>query len=624
MAFAGVTNIAGLLALLSLIPFIILYLRRPKPKDETVPSLMFLMQENKRSKQHSFLQRFTSNLLFYLQLLVLLLLSLAIASPFVNLPYDITRENTVIIIDASASMQAREGGESRFDRALDGARGALSGRNTIILAETTPVTVLEDGSSDLARDVLGKLKPRATSTNLGDALLLAKDILGGKPGRIVIISDFLMTEGPDVQVIRTLLTAEDKVVDFIDVSSKVQNTGIIRLEVGKFASKVYVRNFDNEERKRTIEIKKDGKAIASSNLITIAPNSIENFEFDTPAGISTVELSPKDSFEVDDIAYLATPDKLKTNVLLITNLEDKDGLNNLELALRASPDIALRVVHPPVLTITDAGEKIDPYKQDLIIFYRVTRESILPGTFKEVKGYVGSGGSLIYAAQSDLDKVDLGDLALVRLKGQSDTLSKICVDTINSVTQNFERESCFTVASQHLAAEAGDKTVVFASANGDPVIAYRDVEGGNVAYYGIMDETSDFRNLPSYPIFWNSLINFMVGTEDIKSYNYNTGSIATFEEQDVKTPSAAVRASKLLLDEQGIYEFSGRKVAANLLNEKESAVSAEGGRTDISGREALLTGGEPRHDFNLVFLFSFIALVLVFIELLFVKVRGDV
>ena len=122
MAFAGVTSIVGLFALLSLIPFIILYLRRPKPKDETIPSLMFLVQENKRSKQHSFLQRFTSNLLFYLQLLVLLLLSLAVASPFVNLPYDITRENTVVIIDASASMQAGEGGESRFDRALDEAR----------------------------------------------------------------------------------------------------------------------------------------------------------------------------------------------------------------------------------------------------------------------------------------------------------------------------------------------------------------------------------------------------------------------------------------------------------------------------------------------------------------------
>src|SRR3989338_378723 len=176
MAIAGVTNLIGLFALLSLIPFIILYLRRPRPKNETIPSLMFLVQENQKSKQHSFFQRFTSNLLFFLQLLVLLLLSLAIASPYVNIPYDVTKENTVVIIDASASMQAREDGEMRFEKALDEAKGAFSGRNTIILAENNPIVVLEEESTDLAKDVLGKLKPRATTTNLGDALLLAKDI----------------------------------------------------------------------------------------------------------------------------------------------------------------------------------------------------------------------------------------------------------------------------------------------------------------------------------------------------------------------------------------------------------------------------------------------------------------
>ena len=177
MALAGITNLIGLFALLSLVPFIILYLRRPKPKDEMVPSLMFLVQENQKSKQHSFLQRFTSNLLFFLQLLVLLLLSLAVASPFVNIPYDVTKENTVVIIDASASMQAKEGGETRFDRALGEAKKFFSGRNTIILAENNPVVVLEEEGKDLANDVLGKLKPRSTTTNLRDAQLLAKDNL---------------------------------------------------------------------------------------------------------------------------------------------------------------------------------------------------------------------------------------------------------------------------------------------------------------------------------------------------------------------------------------------------------------------------------------------------------------
>ncbi len=614
----------GLLAFLSLIPFIILYLRKPKPKDEVIPSLMFLMQENQRSKSYSFLQRFTANMLFFLQLAILCILSIAIAVPFVSIPYDVTKENTIIILDASASMQTIENGETRFEKALDEAKKYFSGRNTIILAENNPIIVLEEEGNELAIDVLGKLQPRATSTNLGDALLLAKDILGEKPGRVVIISDFIMTEGPDVQVIKTLLTAQDKVVDFVDVSSITPNTGIIKLDIGKFTSKVHIKNFNGEETKTKVEIKKDGKTLAGSNLITIAPYSIENFEFDTPAGVSTLELSPNDNFPLDDIAYIATPEKLKINVLLVTSLED-GKLNNLELALRSAPDISLTIVHPPVLTITPSGEKVDPYKQDLIIFYRVSAKDILPGTFNDIESYVSKGGSFIIAAQPDLAKLSMGDLELLDAKNIITEPAKACVNTINSVTKNFERESCFTTVAQYLKGELKGKSAVFASANDDPLIAFKDMEGGNIAYYGIMDEFSDFRNLPSYPIFWNSLINFMVGTEDIKSYNYKTGSVATFEEQEIKTPTQTIKATKAILDEQGIYEFSGRKISANLLNEKESAVSGDTRLTSISDKEALLSeSGQKMHDFSLVFLLSILGLILVFAELLFVKVRGDV
>ncbi|HLG29637.1 MAG TPA: BatA domain-containing protein, partial [Candidatus Brocadiales bacterium] len=59
----------GLLALIAVAVFVILYLRRPKPQDKIIPSLMFIMQDNKRSRQYSFLQKLMTNLLFLLQLL---------------------------------------------------------------------------------------------------------------------------------------------------------------------------------------------------------------------------------------------------------------------------------------------------------------------------------------------------------------------------------------------------------------------------------------------------------------------------------------------------------------------------------------------------------------------------
>src|SRR3989344_3239529 len=120
----GFTNTIGLLALLSLIPFIILYLRRPKPQDRIIPSLMFLIREKKMSKRYSFLRRFLVNLLFLIQLLILTGLAFTVAMPFIKLPYDVSLENTVIALDASASMQAKEK-NTRFDEAVKEAKKVL-------------------------------------------------------------------------------------------------------------------------------------------------------------------------------------------------------------------------------------------------------------------------------------------------------------------------------------------------------------------------------------------------------------------------------------------------------------------------------------------------------------------
>ena len=97
----------GLLALIAVAIFIFLYLRRPKPQEKVIPSLMFVIQDNKRSRQYSFFQKLMTNLLFLLQLLSILSLALVAAAPFAKLKYDVTLENTVIILDVSASCRQR-------------------------------------------------------------------------------------------------------------------------------------------------------------------------------------------------------------------------------------------------------------------------------------------------------------------------------------------------------------------------------------------------------------------------------------------------------------------------------------------------------------------------------------
>jgi len=614
----------GLLALVTVVVFIILYLRRPKPQEKVIPSLMFIMQDKKRSKQYSFFQKLMTNLLFLLQLLSILGLSLVIAAPFAKLKYDTTLENTAIILDVSASMQAKEKGVSRFDTAIEEAKRVVSGRNSIIMAENTPLIVLENENSNVALDVLSKINPRATTTNLGDALLLAKDILGEKPGRIIALSDFIATEGPDIEVVRSALASEDKIVDFVDVSNEAKNVGIIKLEVTKYNTKIYVKNFNNEAMQRTIKIVKDGKTITETK-VNIAPNSIENFIFDTPSGISKVELNPRDGLEADDVAYIATPPKMKNSVLLITN----EKTSNLELALRSAKGIELNVVNPPVITINTEKQKIEPYKHDVIIVYKINnvdkREGIVPGTFDDIEDYVDNGGNLVIAAQDDLKEINMKGLPVVELKSKINKATKVCIETINQITKQFEKDRCFTATSSYFGAEAKKGTITFASADDkSPIIVYGEKGKGKIAYYGIFDETSDFKTLPSYPIFWDSLINFMIGAEDIKEFNYKTGKIVTINNQKVKTPSSTLTTSKLLMDDVGIYEFDNKKIAVNLLSEKESEIGLPSKIEKQEERKMLLDRESREHDFNLEL--TILALVFLFMltEFLYIKRRGDI
>jgi len=622
-------NQIGLWALLSLVPFIIIYLRRPRPQDKVIPSLMFLIKDKKTSQKYSFFRKLIHNLLFLLQLLALLLLSVSVAAPFVRVPYDVTLENTVLIIDSSGSMQAEEKG-MRFEKAIKEAKKVLSGKNSIILAENIPLIALEDESTDVALDILSKLKPKATTTNLGDAMLLAKDILGERPGRVVVISDFSNIDGPDLLVVKKTLTTEDIIVDFVDVSNKVNNIGITKLDVTKHKMEVHVKNFMDTEKTVVLKLMSGGKEVSSSGNIKVLAKSIEAFVFDdTPAGVSEIVLQPADNFELDNTVYISTPLKKHFDVLLITNKKN----SNLEIALDASKDISLCVVNPPVLTICTSGDKdgakVEPFDQDAIVVHEINnvgeRNGILPGTFIDISSYVKKGGQLIFTAQDELDKINMYDSAILDFKGKVEEAASVCVDIVNQFTKQFEKDICFTTTGKHFKADLKEGTVSIASTSGNnPIIALKNMGDGKVAYYGIFDSNSEFKTLPSYPIFWNSLVNFMIDQESINEFNYKAGKILTIPEQKVKTPSGTLKTSKLIMDEAGIYELDERKVAVNLLDEEESDVAPAMEIEDEEKKEAALEKERVEHNFGIAPLLLLIAFLLLSLETYYLKARGDI
>jgi len=579
-------NPMGLFALLALVPFILYYLIRPKPKDKVIPSLMFLIKKERRFSDKSFFRRFMRNLLFLIQLLLLTFIAVSAALPYITMNYDYSAENTVIVIDVSASTKTIEKslGESRFEREMKIARDNLGKKNTIITAANMPELVVKDVSHRESLDALAKIKPIDTTTNIADAMIFAGNQVPSNEGRVVVISDFIETEsGQDPAVIKEALESRGLRIDFFNVQQRAENIGIVDLVAGKDESVVFIKNYNNRVEEFSIDIGGVEKAVS------LQPNSVESFRFETPAGITEIQLDVDDDLDVDNIAYISSPYKAKNRILILSNKPE----DNLYHALTSYPKNQVETAEPPI---------VPRINHDIIITRNVDQDLLLKDTINEIEKEVKKGSSFIATVQRDLFDIDFRGMLPVGYVGKE---GRTMVKT-NQVT-SFTKDIEFGMLHSHLKTSPKDNTIVIASSEDDsPLISYKSYGIGNIVYYGIDDEQAAFMLSPSYPLFWNKLVKFLIGSEDISRLNYRTGHI--------------VEAG--IFNSIGIHDFKGLKVAANLLSEKESNLNSRFGSDGLSGK-AKEKSFKAERDVNLDMYLIMAAIALILIELIYVKRRGD-
>ncbi len=592
----NIGNPEGLWALLALIPLIILYLIRPKPKVLPIPSLMFFLKSSGARKLTSFLKQITHDWLFLIQLILLLALALTFSEPFTTYQHDVTASNTVIVLDVSASSQTSEGGRTRFDLSVAQAKKVLGSKNTIILAKDVPFIALQDASAEEANKFLSALKPKSTVSKIGEAIILAGETLG--EGRVVVISDFINTGGQDPDIAKSVLESKGLVVDFINIAGpKRSNIGIIQLDAGNDQTTVYVKNYDDGQKTVPLRIG------SSQATLSVAAKGVETYAFKTPAGVNKIEIMVDDDLAVDNVAYLSAPEGGKAKVLLVAN-NVSPFLRN---ALLASGELDVTVTAPPVISQGDF---------DVIIVNNVDLKQLLPGTFEEIKQKADAGATAIVAVQDNSEKIDYKGLLPVKIDGRADG-GFIDVDQLNRFTKNVE----FGKADYVLKAEADDQTIV-ASVSSVPVITIKQSGAGKLVYYGIPEE-SEFKYSPHYPIFWTELMKFVTEQQDVRNLNLKAGeTLLLNEEQTVKTPTRSLRRAALVLDEVGIYELEDRNIAVNLVDEMESNINLEK-QVGTKSTDYELKPVKEKREYHWELLLMAIALGLLLFEVFFIRYRGD-
>ena len=611
-------NPAGIYAFIGVLILIVIYLIRPRAKDIVVPSLMFIMKDKATAKKFTFLERLLSNLIFILQLIAIGLMAFSILQPSMKTSYDTTAENTIIIFDVSASMQADN--NARFREALRIAKDSLKGDVSIILAEESPLLILEKGSPVKAASVLDSLVPKDVGTDLGDAILLSKDLLKGEEGRVLVLSDFITTAGPDPEVVKKILEADKAVVDFVNVADKSSkgNVGFVDLALEKHSATAYLKNFNQKEKAVTVSIVNEDKEVKRVSK-TVLANSVETVSFEVLPGLTQLKIEDKDSLDIDNNLYLSMPESAKIRVLVITNKVN----TFLKYALESSKDIELTTAEPPVIP--------DVKKFDVVILSDFDKGKLLTGTIDDIKKSVADGKNLIIMPQDDLSSIDFLGMMPVTINGKVDKVTTSIEPSFETNSQKYASVDNDVIdygnTVKYFTTVADNSSIVYALAAGNPIIASKKSGQGNVVFYGIFDKESSFKSSPSYPLFWNTMINSLMGTEDVYKFNYKTGKILSLpggEPFSVKTPNGIIKTKSLIMDKAGFYEVEGRNIVANMLNEKES---------DIDKESAIKTATHTRYTAAKVMReketnlenYALIAIVLVLLgELFYTKYRGDI
>ncbi|ADE36484.1 vWA domain-containing protein [Methanohalophilus mahii] len=566
-------NIMALAALASVIPLIIIYLLRPKPVQLSIPSLMFLMQVEKQKKRFSSIRKLLKDPLFLIQLLVLILLSTAAAAPFYTSQEDLSDEHTVIVIDASASMQAG----NRLDDATRLAAGYLSKKNSVILAKSSPEIIVENTGSSQASDALASIEPSDTIADLSGAMSEGMRLLSQRGGKIVVVSDFASWEGEDPVSTKQLAQSYGIDTAFVDVGSAVGNVGIIDgwidIEDGNYVYTCVVKNYNDFTERVDIEIENPAGSVKRS--LNVGPSDTAQFRVNPlSTGVTSISIADEDNLPADNNAYVMVPTQSDTKTLFVSDEEKLPS--KIALSTLASVNIS---------TSEGIPSSTDDYK---IMVIGLKNRSLTSNEVERLDSFLNNGGRVVVVASQMLESGNATDQFQNMLPVIPDNVAEsqgvlgIDLEVVQSSSLTDDVKFNEIAIHKYLnATPRNDANVLVATEQGDPLLAHWSVGDGTLVYFGFNDELgkpwNNFHNLPEYPVLWAKLTAWLGGSGDISDYNLETGDVTSLaREMTVQTPTSTMTTQKVVFEEVGTYKIGGRTVAVNLYSDRESDTTRQG------------------------------------------------
>ena len=307
----------GLLGLLAIAALILIYILKPKYQDKKVSSTFVWKLSLRYQKRKVPLQWLKSSLLLVIQIIIIIVIAFMMAQPLVVLATK-TGEK-IVVLEASASMLAEDGGKSRFARAVSEI-GSLAEKTTaeddkftVILADDEPDFIIRrSNSASFIKQKLSEAECTLGGANLDDAMKLAEGVLKENPqAEVYLYTDCDYSDAGKVKVVNMARSEWNAaILDFTATKEKGQY--VFTAEVasyGKAAEMAVSLNIDGKAQlPLPARCEKDGTA-------KLVWDTLKIDEYRS----ADVHLSVNDSFAYDNEFYIYNGNTEKFKVQLESN-----------------------------------------------------------------------------------------------------------------------------------------------------------------------------------------------------------------------------------------------------------------------------------------------------------------
>jgi uncharacterized membrane protein len=359
-------------------PLLLLYFLRVRRQRHRVSAVVLWAAAHRDQRASALFQRFQIDPLLWLQLLALLFLVGALARPTLTL-LGTSADRLIVILDTSASMQARDVGGSRLAAAQRRAAGLIAeagrGAEVMVIEAAMHPIVRVPFTRDRARAqrAVYALTAHDQPNRLIEAVRTALALVpGGDPRvRVHVVTDGVV----DPAQVREV---SDPRVQWVAVGGGARNVAITQFAVRKNYYGLYdyqaflsVTNFSDERMTFPLTLTINGRQVSAQSM-TLDPQVTRNVVMPFTlqrGGTVRVEAGVGDDLAADNVVYGVIPEPQKLRVLLVS-----PGNLFLEKALTADPQVILTTQSPSEYPGGMGGV-------DVVVLDRVAPARIGPGRF---------------------------------------------------------------------------------------------------------------------------------------------------------------------------------------------------------------------------------------------------